>query len=281
MKKIESFLQLENMINTYKHGAKGIYTNCFVLRNELEKLISEERLYFDCSTNALQIICDEEVYYHLYFYASLKDDFHFSEFDKPVLCDMLCTTVIREKDALAQRKIEESGFKLHAENRQFVISISKQVEQARSEFDKLTERMTDNGYHLKAAEKEDFMSIYNLWKRNLDAFVFRAVGKEEWEGAFSEKKIHCIKDACGNICAARWYENINKNSWEHHVTVDEMHRGMGFARILLLQQMIAAETEDCNQVLCWIEKNNHSSIKLHGFWGDFNNKISKQYVKYN
>jgi len=275
MEVIKSLNELETLISTYKEGKKGMYTNFYLMSDEIEKLISAGKLFYDNTTNLLQVFCDEGKYYKVYFWGVPEEKWEFVKRDKTLLCDVLCGVRVRDKDRAMQEKLIEDGFLLHAENLQFVISVPEQLENAKQKLENGLKRLQEYGYTLEVADKGDMACVHELWEKYIDQY---ALDKEDPNGE-NGMVVHCIKDENGSICATRAYKNMYKKSWAHHITVDEGQRGKGLARILLAQQIVEADKEECNQFLCWIEKNNTASIKLHSSWGQFNNKVSWQYIK--
>lgn len=271
MEIIHNMEELEQLVAAFKTKGRKTANNFYLLNDEIERLISQKRLYYVNNENCMQLLADEGEYYHLYWYLEMESgtDAVSLEVDKPVLFELVYREGrLREREQILLDHLEKSGFVLHAMNYEYEFGL-----------DMLGEQQEVND-RIQYAAYEDMDAILMLWRQNLDMFVFPYVAEEEWKQAIDRREIVCVKNEQGDICGAQQFDIIGKKSIEHHVVTDKAMRGKGIGRLILQNWMQCAKERGCDKNICWIAEDNTASIRMHEKSGaKKTGKCSKQFVK--
>lgn len=115
MDKIISFEHYSDTVNMAKEkGCK--LSNCFFLPNNIRKMISEGKLYFQLIDNGLLLLDDQTDFYRCYYFLSEQEKYGIITLDKSVVIEFPFNNALNAKQLLQVEKIESMGFRLGRES---------------------------------------------------------------------------------------------------------------------------------------------------------------------
>lgn len=247
-----------------KQFCGGLFANCFLMGEELEKLSMEETTEMIAEDKGLFIIKNEKLFERLYFFTSknettniLIDFLKKRKNRKPIVFDL---TGRHKSVSKMAEQFEISGMQSYAKyNRYFL----KNRKTPRGFYQNLCKN--DNvrfGYGTENDSKE----ILKIFKDNFDLYTSHVPFTIEEVRRHLDKKEICCAYYHGHVAAAFCFERLDEvNVHLNVVASDKEYDSLGLA--MLLYEYVLDIFEENTNFICWIEEKNKASRSMHDAFG--------------
>lgn len=246
MKKINNFDELNKLISM--HFKKGVYTNCFVSKEELQEYINKKRLFYTRYESGLLIFIKMQGYYNMKYYINdVNCDFRFSTRRKIV-------TEIAGKTEKSLETIVEF-FK----GNQWNIVLNRL--RFSCEESKINESLEIE--KIEKLKLKDYAKIIKILRKNYDKYTGCIPLKENIKLDIKNGNFYCYKEDNKILGILHICNKANKSEMRHLVVLKEC-RGKSIAKRLITRYLIDAE-EKSKQV--WTSTNNEIAKNLFMSFG--------------
>lgn len=252
MEKIHNFPQLNQLIKDKKALYGRLLSNSFLMPNEIKEYIKRQKLYVQEIKEGLLIFCDEEDYYHVYFYATLKETIEFPQISKP--CIMNFTFKGDESQMLLHMKAFWCGvgFKPY-----------KQYQRMRHDRGKKSICNLPSGYCIRKANNNDLHDIKKLWEITLDIYSTPLPDYFQLCAMIENDQIKCVVDADDKICGAAEVRITGNTCLIEHIVIDSSYRKIGLGECLLETIVKRLQKLEVVNKLLWVDIQNKAAIALY------------------
>lgn len=244
MKKITDYKEVSPLV--LKYFKRGVITNNFLTADDYKSEIEEERLFYDCGEDYLNIYVKRDGFYQLYFHA-LTEDVIFPEIKEKIVCDI---------SGYSGNLLIKNGF----------LEVLERVR---------LERNNDaEGESFIKAIKDDAEKISELMNSCFDKFTgyvpnFTQIQSECEKGLFY--KIEKNDKIAGILRTGR----NGKTAQIKHLCVSEDFRGEGIAK-----RLCAEFLKENTKVTVWTGRENKAALNLYKSFGFTEDKTnSTVYMK--
>lgn len=251
---MKSFNSLQDFIEitkeAQKHGYKNL--NCYLMPNEIIKLIGKNALSYIFNENTLQIIIKADRFIKVCFYAN---DFVFTPFESnlPIIVDIPYSGKMNERMLDFKQKLLSQGFCLNSETTRMSLS----------NFDKMP--INVEGFAIEKLNAHDIDEVYQIWEENFDAVEDLLYSKEEIKTC--ENKIFVLKDKENNIVGAVEIVINGMYGWVQKIAVKKFHKGKGFGGILERFYINTCKSLGIKTLLLYTINSNLNAQQFHKKFG--------------
>lgn len=260
MIEITSIVQFNNIVNTFKNNFAKTLTNCFLMPEEINFLISQKRLFVKIYSEWLIIICQRDDYSNFYYYTCES---------APTSCvkEFLCTF---QNNDIYMDIVSRSG-------KGDLVTPEKLVTNGCAEKYKTYQRMQlslksidpDNynttlpeGYKL-SLDYCDYYALMDLWKHTLDEKSTPLPQEEELLGLCKTQNLFTIVDKNNELAGVVILSASSKQATIQHLAVSNSHRRKGLAMYLANSAITKAKKCNLNTIKLWVDCDNSSAIALY------------------
>ena len=275
MRAINSLEEYKALLAENKARHCGIDTNSFLMKKDVERMISGGSLYVEEYPSGLVLFSDEGDYYKAYYHIGKDQGFPSITVEKPVIIDELDKAGKRSSQIdRIREKAERKGFRYYRTNRQYEKDLGEKMQEMKETPAPLNLLFLEEDDHPLT---EDLLrQSVQLWDENLElADIEVAHRKLE-----ANTGIACIVTPENRVVVTEWYKNEDGRSEGRHTVTDRHFRGRGLASRLLDAWCGRAAEAGMQKAVTWIADVNTASIQLHRSVGfQETDTVCRQYIK--
>lgn len=269
MQKVENLQHYNSLIKEQKTIHKKLKSNSFLMPDEVNTYIANGTMYFSLLSSGILFLCDENDYYHIYFYCNTEIMPEISP-DKPWIIDFVFRGEEPAKITALKDYWCRAGFSRY-----------KRYIRMKWENAPDTNRMLVENYQIRLATDSDIPQIQTIWRDSLDIFSTPLPTVKQMQKAIQAENIYCIADEKNQICAALELVIKNKICQIEHVVVASSHRRMGLAEILLTFVYFESGKKESATKQLWVDEQNTAAIGLYRKCGFLEDGIKSDQILFN
>ena len=244
--------------------------NCYLMAEELERIISEGRLFYRKNTAGYVFFVDKGHYYQMSLYIDPAISFFVDKKDKPIISEFLGNSAMPEKSRAAADILLNNGFSHSVTTSRMVLTIDESPESHAEETE----------YRAAYASVRNAEEIMAVWQTAFDPVVNLLPSREELDVLIQNRNIICAADNRGTIVAALQINYKKSGAWSWHVAVHPEYRGKGIGNILSRMYLSGGIESGINKYFLWVDQQNLSAINFHSKFGyKLENRFCEQYIQ--
>lgn len=250
---IHSLSRLDELFKQFFQ--KQTLTNNYILIQDYEQYIREERLWFASDADNAYFFLKKDGFFRLYYFLNQESNIYELPLSIPVVLEIL----FRGDKRYPEREVEfwqKSTFKKHLRRDCYLLKASDAV-------DMVEQGISVPGFTVKKANSvEECKYAKRLIDANLDRYTGDILSLEEIEHFASGGYIYIAyqnESPCGIL-----QSNLkNKVFWLDHIVVDEAYRGMGISKVLIDYYLQEGVIKDCAKFQLWVISDNLPAVNLY------------------
>ena len=260
MTEITSIEQFYDIVNTFKGVFEKTLTNCFLMPEEINTLISQKRIFIKSYSEWLIIICKRDDYSNFYYYTTDKSSTScVKEFLNTIGNDDIYIDVVSRfgnGDLATPEKLVTYGCATKYKTYQRMQLSLKNVE------NNLFNVKLPEGYKL-SLDYCDYRALMDLWKQTLDEKSTPLPQKEELLQLCKTQKLLTVLNEDNELAGAVILCASSKQALIQHLAVANNHRRKGLAMYLIKSLLSQAIQCNLTNIKLWVDCNNSSAIALY------------------
>lgn len=214
MKKINSFDEYIE-ITKQAQAMQMKNFNCYLMPDEINLLIQNEKLFYLRNDSTLEIIAKHGRYFKVYFYGT--EGFSFIEsqdFSMPIITDITYSFDMKEKDMCLKKKLEKMGFAVNA--------TSSRMSSHNFEF-----KLPKIDYNLEKLSLDEVVEVLKIWEENFNP-IKNLIYTEE-EIVQNKDSIFVLKSKEGLVVGAMEIVLNSRSGMIQHIAIKKEfhHKGLG------------------------------------------------------
>lgn len=241
MNKIKTYQQYQKANQKLKDKGKIKYRNNFLMKNDIEELINDNKIYLYEADDVL-IIFKEERDHELLYFSSIHDSFKIPQRDKASKLEYIYRG---EYDSNLINNIINQDFK--------ILANTQEMYRSPCEF----ENKKIGQYNLEQAEIEDFDEINAIWSGTLDPILNPLPDKDEFSNKLSS--IYKLVDK-NEILACTVVEEKGNNLLIEHFSSKKELIGKGMGQILINEIFNKYQER---KISLWVDLENKRAINFY------------------
>jgi len=254
LERIKDFDEVNNLIEGFTF--KNTLTNNYLLADQLQILIANQKLFFIKGKNNLAILADRSISYQVYYLLNDLDENWIFEANKPLMMEILYRNEKNRPDNIL-KFWEVNGFKEHLTRNNLSLTYKQKVEP------KDLNAIIRIQYATSTSEAK---YTATLFENDLDRYTGDLKSYEEILHFVKNKNVICAYEG-KQLCGALQFELRQNNYWLGHIVVDSDFRGKGIANSLVNAYIdLNRQSEDTRYQL-WVIKENVPAVKLYERFG--------------
>ena len=264
MKTFESIRQYSQETSAFQKRHKRFYTNCFLMPEEIARLIEKRKLRFSTPRGALLLLCDRTDYQNFYFYlaqeAPIPDlsvlyggtrgngkiffDMVYSE-NRPCREPTPLAQMIGQRNIRRYKCYQRMGIRLAGlQPSDFPCSLCP-------------------GYRLRK-DPPPYPQVHSLWETVLDEKSTPLPDLEQLKDLSERGELFWVENtASGQPCGAAAVHIQGKQGTLQHLAVLPKHRRHGLAESLCHMVIRKGISSELKVIKLWVDKENHPAIALY------------------
>lgn len=268
---VESFEQYAQMVKDVKAKAEHrLFTNCFMMPDEIQRLISLNRFFSVHTDNGLIFVDDEGSHYYMFFFVDLSKPVHVPQLDRNILAE---NVHIENRMSAQQKAFEESliasGFTFAHTYRQVTETPQMPPEKYWKKLEAYNRLLEREGKHICIPSNKQLREFEEIYRSEIDRYVQRRFTRQERRRQRDEGLLHCVADENGQLCAIAVSQVFGGA-----IAAKEEYKAYGYAPILFFnmyknyyenmpKEPKAQEEYMRSKSFGWIATTNTNSIRLH------------------
>lgn len=284
MEQIISLNQYDQLVKNARKTFGHLHTNCYLMAPEIERMILQERLFFEETDKGLLFFTDEKRYYQVYFHISPEaKKFPVIAREKPVLIRIIYMQGDRSKiKEKVDMLIGDAGFSLLDSTAQVYTIAKDNLEVMGAMYERIENLLKEYGMELIVAGEEHLKGILQLRDNEPELKMFH-IPFHTWEEELKivqEGGYACIINRAHEICAARQIERMMGNLYSPWFCVKPEYKdkyGLGIAMTAF--EMKYACEHNLKRVYGWIANDNVKSWNYHKRLGVlYSGKVADEWI---
>lgn len=251
--------QYQQLVKTFKQQYRHRVSNHYALFTEIQKQISENRLFYLQMPGVLFFFLDEDAYWNVSFLADTAATGTPLSVTKPCFLNLLNKgDVLSEKNQISSQLMTACGFSFSGINRYYEMVLSDQIESVLQKEADLQQTAAQNGFQVVPYQERYFHEIHALWTQLLHR---NHIPLSDWEQHICNSLlvINAAQQLCG-VCSPR-AQGKTCTLW--HIVVAPSVQGKQLGKLLVSVSLKKAWEQGLSTVGSWIADDNVSSIRLH------------------
>lgn len=260
MTEITSIEQFYDIVNTFKSIFEKTLTNCFLMPEEINALISQKRIFIKSYSEWLIIICQRDDYSNFYYYTTESSSTScVKEFLNTIEDDDIYIDVVSRfgnGDLATPEKLVANGCAVKYKTYQRMQLSLKNVES-----DLFNVKLPE-GYKF-SLDYCDYTALMDLWKQTLDEKSTPLPQKEELLQLCKAQKLLTVLNEDNELAGVVILSASSKQALIQHLAVANNHRRKGLAMNLIKSLLSQAIQCNLKNIKLWVDCNNSSAIALY------------------
>lgn len=246
MKRIKSYEELASLISSQLK--KGVYTNCFIGKEEFELYISKKRLYYQIFEGGLLIFLKMSDYFKMKFYINNLEADLILKLSKKIVIEIPSK---KEEDIeKLQKFFEKVGFNI-------VLNRIRLTQDKNIFTDKV------NIENIEIANLKDYKKIVKILQKNYDKYTGCIPEREILKQDIINKNIYCYKINKEVVGVLHIVSKLKTSEIRHLVVVEE-YRNKNIAKSLISRYLVDS---DISTKYVWTSIDNDIAKKLYSKFG--------------
>ena len=237
MEKINNFDELNGLIS--KHLKKGVYTNCFISKEEFEEEIKNETLFYHEYDGGLLLFRKMEDYIKMNFYINNPEIDLDIKFEEVVVTEIVCKPEFDCSKIIDLFK--KNGMKLRLK-RVRLLKEDSNIDTTSSNVEKV--------------KLKDYEKIVKLLRENFDKYIGCIPSEQKLKSDIESGNFYCYIEN-GEILGI--LHIANKTNIKH-LAVDKEYRGRGIAKAILNTYL--SDVGDGKKYV-WTGENNEAALSTY------------------
>ncbi len=286
---IHSFEEYSALVKKAKHEANGpLFTNCFMMPDEIKRLISLGAFYQMKTNNGLAFIDDEGAYYYAFFYLDPKNTFQVPQLDKNILSENVYRhDKMLPNQAAFEEKLTEDGFTDNGIYYQVSTVPQLSPEKFWNRLKVIEKSLQAEGKYISAPTNKQLKTFEKVYKESIDIYVQKKYSKKERKKQRDQGFLSCLTDDSGEIYAISISAVLHGGA----IASNKKYDANGYAAAMAVKALegwykAIPEDESARKeyMRCkafgWIKSTNTASLRLHKSLGyNLTEKEMHQFVK--
>lgn len=265
MKSVASINEYLNILKDVKNKYSPIYTNCYMFKPEIERLIHQGRLSYEETEGGVVFYSDESTHYQAYYHVNISRKFEISKKEKDVLIRNIYVDGRKNgKLEEMEARISETGFVLEDRMGQIEGKPETILENIKRPYRISNRFLTAEGFQLTTASKDmlDEIRKMQLEIEEIPYYQFSYYSDEELMEEIAQGHLMCILSPEQEICAVRHFfiEGTGIYGW---VAVKEAYKKKYGMAVVFSEYMLNYAVEHGLKPMGWITDTNSASIQYH------------------
>jgi ribosomal protein S18 acetylase RimI-like enzyme len=253
MNQIDSLSQLDELFKQFFR--KETTTNNYILAQEYEQYIEEERLWFASEGDNAFFFLKKDGFFRIYYF--LNDES--TLFSVPISLPVVLEILFRGDKRYPEQEVDfwqNSTFKKHLRRDCYFLKASDAIERVEQD-------ISVPGFTIKkATSTTECIYAKRLIDAHLDAYTGDILSMEEIERFASSGNIY-IAYQNESPCGVLQSKLKNKVFWLDHIVVDESYRGLGVSKVLIDYYLQEGIIKECSKFQLWVISNNLPAVNLY------------------
>lgn len=264
MKKFTNFEEYKKIYNDINSN-KRVLSNGIVSSERFEKLLNENRIFYELVNNGVLIYIDNEDYYFTLYCISEDGNINIKKKDKPVVIKSMYHVNKKEKQGRANSILEKAGFVLKDTMEQIVGDPDKILKKINKPYELSLRIMNNEGLVLEKFPIARLNELKEMQKNiaQIPYYQFDYFTDEELKKEILEGRIICVRNKKNDeICGIRHFFLEKNNMYGWVVIKDEYKKRYGMA-LIFTKYSLEYALNNGNLVTGWITNTNFESINYH------------------
>ncbi len=261
MDQINDYQQYNMLVKEIKKSCPQIFTNCYLFKNAIERIIEQGRFYYERVNGGIVFLSDEQLYYQTYYYLTPGNDLRLAPKTKPVLVQ---NTYTNKSEALMnfELSLRASGFRLADTLDHYKADPETSLEKLQAVTRYVKKNLKDAGFRIVPLTPELLPSVKAMQLEIPEIPYYQIVylTDEEVLERAEDGGFPCIVDKNGDLCAAFCLRGNKGFGWL--AVKNEYKAKYGMAPVLTEVSMEHAITHHY-QPVAWIVSTNTRSKQYH------------------
>jgi ribosomal protein S18 acetylase RimI-like enzyme len=253
MERIDSLPRLDELFKQFFR--KETLTNNYILVQDYEQYIEEERLWFASEGDNTFFFLKKDGFFRLYYFLNDEDNLYTVPISIPVVLEIL----FRGNKRYPEREVgfwKNTGFEKHLRRDCYFLKASDAVELVEQD-------ISVPGFTIKkATSSQECKYAKQLIDANLDVYTGDILSMKEIKDFASEGNIY-IAYQNDSPCGILQSKLKNKVFWLDHIVVDESYRGLGISKVLIDYYLQEGVIKDCAKFQLWVISDNLPAVNLY------------------
>ena len=202
---VASFEQYTSMVKEAKANAEHrLFTNCYMLPDEIKRLIALKRFYSVKTDNGLAFVDDEGGYYYMFLYVDLEKELALPQLDRNTLLE---TVFYKDRKTTAQENFEAL---IKTAGYTFLNTYISIADRPQIPPDKYWKRMaaveknlTAEGKRIDVPSYKQLRAFEKIYRQEIDQYVQKRYTRRERKRQADQQLLHCVTDNKKEIYAIR------------------------------------------------------------------------------
>lgn len=294
LRPVRSFEQYAELANAARQNAQHrLLGNCYMLPDEIKRLIRMGWFYRLDATGCLAFVDDEDDYYSVFLFADLERSFHLPQLDRDMLVENI---YYDQRKTHAQERFESAvladGFRYEST----YLSVWEKPQLSPDVFwqrMKAVQRsLAAENKRVVAANEGQVEAFRKIYKDEIAKYTRKRYSDEEWKAYARNRLLSCVADEKGEVYAIRINSALHSSFRGGAIAARHDCHGRGYATALLLSEHIefyrnipdGTEKQirymESKAIGPWISTDNKASWRLFkGIGRTASGKAMTQFVK--
>lgn len=272
LKPVESFEEYSTLVKEAKKNAEHrLFTNCYMMPDEIKRLTSQKRFYQMQSDNGVVFVDDEISHYYMFFYLDLTKKITVPQLDRNILAE---NVYIEDKMTQQQTAFENllgtAGFNLVNTWQQIYGIPQLAPEKFWKKYHSAMKFLSNDGKHICAPSNKQLKEFEKIYREQINVYTQRRFTKRERRRQRDNGRLHCVADDKGRLYAIA----ISAEIFGGAIAAKKEFDSNGYAPALMIEtykgfyeNMPADPQQQKEYMRCrafgWIATTNTVSLRLH------------------
>lgn len=276
---IESLTQYKMLILQNRQRFAKVESNCFLMPNDVKRMIDEGRLKANIYEKGLYLFAEEKYFSKLYYFWDASSEFFRPPQGKTLLVEEMGSESWKKSVTESEEKLSRSGFRRYKRNLQFTVNMGERALAIERELPSRLAHLNEIGIRIIPCDTSFFAEqTVALWYKELDKTDIPE--KHTQFMSCEDDHVVCTVNDKNEVVGAYWWRIEGKGSGEgRHIVTRQDHLRQGIGTALLLHSQKELLSRGISRMLTWISASNEKSILLHkGVGFQKNGRFCIQYI---
>lgn len=269
---VESIEQYSALVKEAKKNTEHrLFTNCYMMPDEIKRLISQKRFYQIKSDNGVVFADDEISHYYMFFYVDLTKKITVPQLDRNILAeDVYMEDKITQQQTAFENLLETAGFDLSSTWQQIFQIPQLAPEKFWKRYNSARKFLEKDGKHICVPDNRQLKEFEKIYREQIDVYTQRRYTKRERRRQRDNGCLHCVADEKGRLYAIA----ISAEIFGGAIASKKEFNFNGYASILQLEmcksfyENLPENLEQRKEYMrCktfgWIATTNTASLRMH------------------